>query len=246
MLERLFLLCLAVLMPCVAQAASARVFVLATLHSMHEKVPGYGYEALGRAIESLAPDVLCLEIRPKDLEKRGPEGIKKEYPRVIYPLIARHQYRLYAMEPAEPTYSEIVKPYAAAEQQFGTAHPAQAEAFNAYAEDALNALVTYWTTPAHVNDAVTDAVYAGKHALQEAMIGPGERKGWEAWNQHFLAVIKRAAQENPGRTIVVTVGVEHTYWLRAHLKDAPGIVLADTAAAISAASGTSSALSAGH
>ncbi len=226
-------LLLAFVLPCsaaqTAAPAPARVVVLATLHSFHAKVPAYGFDTLRETIEGLKPDVLCLEVRPKDMVKRGPERVKQEYPRVIYPLIAKHHYRVYAMEPSEPLYSDIVKPYAAAEQAFEKDQPAQAKAFDAYSSDALDALVTYWTSPERVNDSVTDAVFAGKHALQEAMIGPGERAGWEGWNRHFLSVIKRAARENPGKRIVVTVGVEHTYWLRAHLKGLPGIELEDTA-----------------
>lgn len=224
------LLLLSATAPCVAApAAPARVIILATLHSFHPRVPAYGFAALGQAIERLKPDVLCLEVRPKDLALRGPERIKQEYPRVIYPLVAKHHYRLYALEPSEPLYSDIVKPYVAAGRAFEKTHPRQAEALEKYSDDTLNALAAYWTSPARVNDAVTDAVFAGKHALQQAMIGPGERAGWQAWNQHFLKVIIRAARGNPGKRVVVTVGVEHTYWLLAHLRGLPGIELGNTA-----------------
>lgn len=224
-----FLLLCAVVPLKVADAAPpARIIVLATLHSLHAEVPGYGFEALGDAVQRLKPDVLCLEVRPRDLHERGPERIKQEYPRIIYPLIAQHHYRLYALEPSEPLYGEIVKPYAVAEHRFEKEHPRRAKTFDAYADAALGVLETYWTSPERVNDAVTDAVFAGKHALQQAMIGPGERAGWQAWNRHFLKVITRAARENPGKRIVALVGVEHAYWLRLHLKGLPGIDLEST------------------
>lgn len=222
------LLLLFAVTPCWGGSAPARVIVLATLHGLHDKVPAYGFDVLGRTIERLQPDVLCLEVQPADLELRSPERVKQEYPRTIYPLADRHHYKLYAMEPAEPLFSRIVKPYIAATQVFQARHAAQAEAFGAYADRGLDVLVAYWATPARVNDAVTDAVLAAKHALQQALIGPGERVGWQAWNRHFLDVIVRAARENPGRRIVVTVGVEHAYWLRGQLRGKPGIVLEDT------------------
>ncbi|MGA7296567.1 MAG: hypothetical protein WBW92_03520 [Rhodanobacteraceae bacterium] len=199
--------------------------VLATLHGFHEAVPAYGFDTLGRTIESLKPDVLCLEVQPGDLQARGPEKVKVEYPRVVYPLIDKHHYRVYAMEPAEPVFSRIVKPYVASARAFQDNQPAQAKAFNAYAEHGLEALKTYWTSPRRVNDATTDAVFAAKHALQTAMIGAGERAGWEAWNEHFREVILLAARENPGKRIVVLVGVEHAYWLRRNLGDLAGIEL---------------------
>lgn len=215
--------------PAYAAKAPARVVVLATLHAMHAEVPAYGFDRLGSIIEALEPDVLCLEVQPRDLQVHGPERVKQEYPRVIYPLLARHQYAVYALEPAEPEFSAIVRPYASASQAFGQQHPRQAQAFAAYGEATLKALAAYWTSPRRVNDATTDAVLDAKHRLQQGMVGPGERAGWQAWNGHFLQVIERAAREHPGARIVVAVGVEHTYWLRRHLRGLPGITLEDTA-----------------
>lgn len=40
-------------------APPAEVMVLSTLHRLHERVPGYGYEELRRVVEELAPDVLA-------------------------------------------------------------------------------------------------------------------------------------------------------------------------------------------
>ncbi len=213
-----------------ARPAPAQVVVLATLHRMHETVPAYSYARLGQLIEQLKPDVLCVEVQPGDLVARPEESTKREYPKVIYPLIDRHHYRVYAMEPAEPVYSDIIKPYAAGGQAFQGAEPSSAEAFGHYSEGLYAGLVAYWTTPARINDAITDAQFQAKHALQQALIGPAEHTGWQRWNHQFLATVVRAARENPGKRIVVTVGVEHGYWLRAHLAEVPGVKLLDTAA----------------
>lgn len=215
-----------------AQVPPATVVVLATLHQMHADVPAYDNVALGRAIEALRPDVLCVELQPQDLTARPPEKSKQEYSAVIYPLIDRHHYRVYAMEPAEPRYSAILAPYRANTAAFGQREPAHAEAFGKYIDGLYAALRAHWTSQAAVNDQATDTALRAKHVLQEALMGPGERAGWKAWNGHFLDVIQRAARENPGRRIVVTVGAEHGYWLREHLRDAPGVVLLDMAAAL--------------
>ncbi len=212
-----------------AEPPPAEVVVLATLHQLHDEIPGYPPRALSRAIETLAPDVLCVEVRADHLLARMPEKTKLEYPAVIYPLIDRHHYRVYALEPSEPTFSALVRPYLAANQAFAESAPARAEALASYNKGVYAGLRAYWTSPGRVNDAVTDAVLRGKHALQQAMIGPGERAGWQAWNQHFLEVVTQAAAENPGKRIVVTVGAEHGYWLRAHLARSPGLRLLDTA-----------------
>lgn len=215
-----------------AQTAPATVVVLATLHRMHADVPAYDNRTLGRAIEHLRPDVLCVELQPDDLATRPPETTKQEYPAVIYALIARHHYRVYAMEPAEPLYSAILDPYRRNTQAFHAGQPTQAQALGTYAESLYATLKAHWHSPARVNDATTDTALRAKHMLQEALMGPGEHAGWEAWNGYFLQVIERAARENPGGRIVVTVGAEHGYWLREHLRGAAGVTLLDTPTAL--------------
>jgi hypothetical protein len=215
-----------------AQPATATVVVVDTLHQMHAEVRAYDNPTLRRTIEHLEPDVLCVELQPGDLTARPPEQTKQEYPAVIYPLIDRHHYRVYAMEPAEPTYSAILTPYRASTVAFNARAPAHAKTLGSYSDSLYTVLKAHWTSAAAVNDATTDTALRAKHVLQEALIGPGERAGWEAWNGHFLDVIRRAARENPGRRIVVTVGAEHGYWLREHLRHSAGVTLLDTPTAL--------------
>ena len=230
---------LLVLLCCLPLLAATRtpvteVAVLSTLHSMHAQVPAYSQEALAASVRKLAPDVLCIEVRPDRFAARAPEPNKVEYPGVIYPLIEAHGYPAYPMEPAEPDYGRILAPYKRAGEVFGEAHPAQAEAFAAHMEAMYALLRTYWTSPARVNDATTDAQMRAKHALQEALVGDGERDGWEAWNHAFLEAIDRAVAANPGKRIVVLAGVEHGYWLRDHFVRRDDVRLLDTAALLSA------------
>jgi hypothetical protein len=210
-------------------APPAQVIVLSTLHQLHEDVPGYSMQVLSATIERLAPDVLCLEVTPAKLAARAPERNKREYPEAIYPLLERHDWRVYALEPAEPRFSALLQPYLAASKAFADTRPAQAEAFATYGSGIYAGLRAYWTTPARVNDRVTDATLRAKHALQQALVGSGESTGWQGWNEHFLGVIDTAAAENPGKRIVVTVGAEHAYWLREHLEQRAGITLLETA-----------------
>jgi truncated hemoglobin YjbI len=222
------------LMPAGAMAAPAQapaqVVVLAALHRMHEQVPAYSGQVLSASIQRLAPDVLCLEVTPDRLQARAPEANKIEYPQVVYPLLERGNYALYAMEPPEPLYTQIGAAYMQATQAYAAAHPEDWEAFTTYGRHMYASLRSHWTGPAQVNDAVTDQMLRARHALQEALIGPGERDGWEAWNMHFLKVITQAAREHPGKRIVVVVGAEHGYWLRERLDGLADVQLMDTTA----------------
>lgn len=207
----------------------AEVVVLSTLHQMHADVPGYSFERLGEVIRQLHPDVLCLEVRADRLAARAPETTKQEYPKVIYPLLASGDYVALALEPPEPEYGAIVRPYARAQAAFQASGATAVAALDAYSDATYAALKTHWRDAATVNDATTDDMLRAKHAFQQAAIGDAEREGWERWNRYFLGVIEQAAAAHPGQRIVVTVGVEHAYWLREHLVGVPGIRPRDTA-----------------
>ncbi|MBU6247347.1 MAG: hypothetical protein KGN77_06285 [Xanthomonadaceae bacterium] len=213
----------------------AEVVVLSTLHRMHAEVSGYAFERLGEVIRQLHPDVLCLEVRADRLAARAPEATKQEYPKVIYPLLARRHIVALALEPSEPEYGAIVRPYARAQAAFQASGSAAVAALEAYSDATYAALKTHWRDAATVNGATTDTMLRAKHAFQQAAIGDAEREGWERWNRHFLGVIEQAAAAHPGQRIVVTVGVEHAYWLREHLAGAPSIRLRDTAALLAPA-----------
>lgn len=235
-MRRLLVLLLSCCLPLAhaGERPSAEVAVLATLHKLHAEVPAYDDAALKHSIERLAPDVLCIEVSPARYAARGPEANKVEYPAVVYPLVDARGYRVYPMEPAPPRDAEILQPYLAANRAFAEQQPAASKAFQAQTAALYDTLRLYWTSPARVNDAVTDAQMQAKHTLQAALVGEGERAGWEAWNGEFLATVSRAARENPGKRIVVLVGAEHGYWLRAALARTPGVRLLDTAALLAA------------
>ena len=211
----------------------AEVAVLSTLHGMHSEVPGYDYAALANAIELLAPDVLCLEVSPEALAERRAEKVKVEYPDVVYPLLDRKGYATCTLEPSAEQAQAIIAPYVAATRAFAEGSPEVAEALSTYGTSMYVLLRRHWRDAASVNDDTTDEAMQGKHALQEAVIGAGEREGWAAWNRHFSERIREAAAQHPGRRIVVLVGAEHGYWLRRDLSNAPGIALLDTAALLS-------------
>ena len=207
----------------------AEVIVLGTLHQVHNDIAFYGFGDLERIIERLQPDVLCVELQPTDLESRPEERTKQEYPRVVYRSIDKHHYRVYAMEPAEPLYSQLLGPYVDANRRFAEEDARRYAILERFMEGTYDVLKAYWASPADINSELTDRVFRAKHDLQGALAGPGEVAGWEAWNQHFLDVIETAARESPGKRVLVLVGLDHTYWLRDRLRSSKGLQLVDTA-----------------
>lgn len=215
--------------PSTTAAPITEVVVLSTLHQFHAQSAAYSFDTLSRVIEQLEPDVLAVELTAADLRTRRDQATKQEYPRSIFPLLDRYGFPAVALEPPEPTFSELVGFSRRAGQDLQTAHPEKAEAFGTYVTALYEMLFERWTSVAAVNSAETDALLEAKHRYQAALFGELEVQGWEGWNQHFLEQILKAAAEYPGQRIVVVVGVEHAYWLRARLREEQRIRLLNPA-----------------
>lgn len=212
---------------------SAEVVVLSTLHQHHDRVPGYGFEELQEIIERLNPDILAVELTAAGVAARTDQRVKQEYPRSVYPLLDRQGYVVVPLEPAEPLFSELAGLNARASSTFSEHSPEAARAFSLYTEALYDHLFELWISPEAVNSATTDALFAVKHAFQDALLPPDQAVAWERWNQHFLDRIVEAAERHPGRRLVVLVGAEHAFWLRARLADHAAVTLLDTPSLLS-------------
>jgi len=212
----------------IAADRPAEVIVLGALHQMHEEVTGYSYADLKAAIQQLHPDVLVVELTPADLAGRVVQKNKREYQNVVYPLLEHFKWKAVAMEPEGEMRTELLTAMRQADESAQKDYPQKLEAFGTYVDTLFDYLKTKWHSAADVNSNWTDNLFAVKHAYQHKIYGDREAKAWEGWNGFFLERIKTAAVANPGKRIVVIVGVEHCYWLRGHLRDTPGVTLLDT------------------
>jgi hypothetical protein len=222
----------AITLGAIGQAATpppSEVIVLCTMHQLHEEVSFYTYADLSSDIERLRPDVLAVELTPADLKAKTEQKNKREYQNSVYPLLQRHNWPTVALEPEDPRRSELIGLTQAAERSSGQTSPQKSETFGIYVEGLYKYLLATWHSPADVNASWTDHLFAVKHQFQNSLYGSREEQGWEGWNQYFLSQIMVAAKQNPGKRIVVIVGAEHGYWLRAHLREQPGIALLDAA-----------------
>jgi pheromone shutdown protein TraB len=206
---------------------SAEVIVLSTLHQLHAQTEGYSFADLSAIIEQVQPDILAVELTAADLESRREQTTKQEYPLSVYPLLDEHNYEVVALEPAQPLFDELVGLFRQAREDLLQQNPSAAEAFDLYVSSLYELLQESWVSVESVNSSETDILFAAKHRFQNALFGPAEAKVWHEWNQHFLNQILKSAKENSGKRILVLVGAEHGYWLRAHLKESD-VILLDT------------------
>jgi len=204
-----------------------QVFVLGTLYRRHEAVPRYDLAALRRTMTAIQPDALVLDVTPTELATRKVWPGKIEYPGAIFPFIDAGRYRVYAAEPDEPMFTEIVQSITEASQALERTAPDVSAGLDQFTEAVYTSLYASWQTPADVNSAVTDRVLAGKQALESRLVGPVRAKGRERWNRHVLGIILKAARENPGRRVLVLVGIENRHWFVNHLRNSTDIELVD-------------------
>ena len=217
---------------CAVSAASAdkptEVVVLCTLHQLHEEARSYSYAELGTAIEALQPDVLAVELTQTDLATKVTQKNKREYQNAVYPLLERHKWTAVAMEPEGARRDELLASLRLSEGTLEREAPQKAETFEMYVNSLYEYLLSKWHSAADVNATWTDDLFAVKHTFQSKLYGHKEEEAWEGWNRYFLEGIMAAVKTNPDKRVVVIVGAEHGYWLRAHLRDVHGVKLLDT------------------
>jgi hypothetical protein len=214
-----------------AQTAPAtEVYVLATLYGRHATTPAYGHATLREVIIQADPDVVVLDVSPEELRRQTVTPSKTEYPEVIFPLVREHAYRAYAGEPDEPEFTEIVSNLSDALRRFREERPQQAMIDQAYNEATYAALAEVWHTPADVNSALTDQLLAARRSYQDRMAGPKVAQSWRRWNEHTVEVVRTAIRENPGKRVLVLIGVENCAQLRPALRNAPEVQLVDVEA----------------
>lgn len=208
-------------------ASSAEVIVLSTLHQLHAQTEGYSFEDLSEIIEQLHPDILAVELTADDLESRRDQTTRQEYQRSVFPLLDKHNYDVVPLEPSQPLFGELVSLFRQAQINLSEQNPVGAETFDLYMDSLFENLAERWDSPGAVNSRTTDILFESKHRFQSALFGSDEAQAWQGWNQHFLQQILQAAEANPDKRILVLVGAEHAYWLRAHLAESK-VILLDT------------------
>jgi heme-degrading monooxygenase HmoA len=207
------------------------LLVLSTLHQYHRDVACYGFGVLREILVALAPDLVLLEVTDDDLHLRRDEKVKREYPEVVYPLMAQGLLReARALEPSGRQREEILDRFQAAAGQF-RASPGYA-ALERYHQQWLKDLLASWRDPVEVNASETDDRVRAKHDYQNALYPPDYAQAWTDWNACFIDRITEAVGQLRPRLAVALVGLEHSYWLRPRLEARHDMKLPDAAQAL--------------
>lgn len=222
----LFIISTTLLPPAITQAMTqartsagkTQVFVVGTLYKRHESVPTYDLDVLRKVIRAIKPEVFVLDVTPDELKNEKVWPGKIEYPGAIFPLMHELKVRAYGSEPKEPLFSEISQSAGKAYKEFGQTNPQAFQAMERHGQATYDALKISWKSPAEVNSAVTDTIIAGKKALEEHMVGEAAKSAQQRWDEHHVERILDAVKENPGKRILVLVGIESRYSINNQLR----------------------------
>lgn len=190
-------------------AAASQIFVLGTLYSRHQSIAAYDLDALRRVVLAINPDVVVVDCTPTEVREQKVHPSKVEYPQVIFPLIQQHGYRVYAAEPDEPLFTQIVQPLSQARSAFAEAKPEQARVLSDYDKATWSALKLYWQSPADAHDATTALALAGRKALDDRVYGELQEQANTRWIEHWVRIVRQAAVENPGKKILAVAGIDN-------------------------------------
>lgn len=212
-----------------AAAADSQIFVLGTLYSRHQTIPAYDLDALRRVVLAIDPDVVVVDCTPTEVREQKVHPSKVEYPQVIFPLVQQHGYRVYAAEPDEPLFTQIVQPLARARSAFAEAKPEQARILSDYDKATWAALKLYWQSPADAHDATTTLALAGRKALDDRVYGELQVQANTRWIEHWVKVVRQAALENPGKKILAVAGIDNRDEIERGLRRDPALGVVDMA-----------------
>jgi hypothetical protein len=225
----LFPLLLAAFASSVQAASSTQIFVLGSLYSRHRTIEAYDLGALRRVVLAIDPDVVVVDCTPTEVREQKVHASKVEYPQVIFPLVQQQGYRVYAAEPDEPLFTQIVQPLAQERSAFAKAKPEQARLLDDYEETTWAALELYWQSPADAHDETTARALAGRKALDTRVYGELQAPGNTRWIEHWVRIMRQAAAENPGKKILAVAGIDNRAEIERELRGDPGLVVVDMA-----------------
>jgi len=212
-----------------ANAADTQVFVVGTLYSRHASMAAYDLAALRRVIVAIDPDVVVVDCTPTEVRQQKVHPSKVEYPEVVFPLVQQHGYRVYAAEPDEPLFTQIVEPLAQHRSAFAKSKPEQAQVLRDYDKATWSALALHWHSPADAHDETTALALAGRKALDTAVYGEVQAQGNARWIEHWVRIVRQAAAENPGKKILAVAGIDNRHEIERELRQDRGLAVIDMA-----------------
>ena len=179
------------------------VFVIAALHGAHETESAFGFDKLRDIIDKAAPQVLLLEVRPDELEGRTDTPGRPEYPKVVWPILARGGIEAYPMEPGGDRFKLISERATGAVNARAREDSAAVAFWGRYQRVFTTTLQAYWNRPSDVHDENSANMSRSFYVLQAALLGDAYRGVQHDWDEFMIARVLEAVERSPDKRVVV-------------------------------------------
>lgn len=195
------------------EAAANEIYLIPTLHQVHDEVTNYSYDDLKGVLERIKPDILLVELTKNDIKAEKEQRNKVEYNRVVLPYAKANEVPMVALEPDEPLRSELINNMKANNLRAAKEDSVEVTLFDEFLGVFYDHFSdVYIVSGAYLTSPEFDRRCRLKHEIQAMVYGEVERETWDDWNQHFLDVTIRTNAENTDKKIAILVGAEHHYW----------------------------------
>jgi len=207
------------------------VIILGTLHLGLEKAPEH-VKILRQILTDIKPDVICGELSPEGLQKIPSSRILPEYTSAILPYAIENEVVIIPLEPSDngSFKSASIKKQKEAMEEIKSTD--SGKAVNTFIEKLANSFLSKL-----VDVIKTDGVYENLQRREYDLLFmeswyeinreylPRFDEQWNEWNEYFLSKIEGAISNYRGKRILVTVGLDHKYWLWRRLEMRDDIIL---------------------
>jgi hypothetical protein len=199
------------------QSGKTDLLVLGTLHLDERKAPFY-IRRLKEIIEMLSPAVICSELSPEQLAGEMAIASKPEYEAAILPVAKRLEIPVVAMPPKLDDSREMDDHLRQVEQKIAD------DVLLKTRMDMIELLVAKSYTRLHELVRQPDALdllqaeayhllsVAPRHDLLESFF-PEFHRVWTELNERYFKRIIETVGQYPEKLILVTIGLDHKYWL---------------------------------
>jgi hypothetical protein len=205
------------------------VLILGCFHADSSTAPQYTAK-LKAAIIEVMPPVLCVELSPEQLRNDSPHGAKKEYKDVILPLAEKYDMTVVPIDPPQIIGDPLIQEMRRAERVPESDETGKVQ--RQLMEKLAELTAARWYVALEETDCF-DYVQAREfdilhyepwYALEKEYF-PESWNIWNVWNEHVANNIGNTIKQYPGAVILVTIGLDHKYWLWNRLKDRNDIIL---------------------
>ncbi len=207
------------------------IVILGTIHIDKESSPAYS-ERLGKLIAEIKPEVLCAELSQEQLDGTMTIETKPEYTDVILPYIKEVNISIVPIQPNTDAGQQMEKEKEAILERIDRHQWLRVVwEFSSQWEEFMYAkLIPLLDDPEAIEklqNTEIDKLHVEPWFEILGRYFPEYILLWEKWNEHFLENIHSALKKHEGGRILVTVGLNHKYWLKDKLSGGDDVIVHD-------------------